>query len=122
MLIPYLIAKIHRATVTGADLHYEGSIAIDEEIMEKAGLRVFQKVDVYNVDNGARWSTYVLPWPRATRGIVVNGAAARLVHSGDVLIIAAYALLDEKELNSLSATIVAMGPNNEIEKITSTKL
>jgi len=66
MLIPFLIAKIHRATVTGADLHYEGSIAIDEEIMEKGGLRVFQKVDVYNVNNGARWSTYVLPWPRGT--------------------------------------------------------
>jgi len=122
MLIPYLIAKIHRATVTAADLHYEGSIAIDEEIMEKAGLRVFQKVDVYNVNNGARWSTYVLPWPRATRGIVVNGAAARLVHPGDILIIAAYALLDEKELNSLSATILTMGPGNEVEKITQTKL
>ncbi len=122
MLIPYLIAKIHRATVTGADLHYEGSIAIDEAIMEKAGLRVFQKVDVYNVSNGARWSTYVLPWPRASRGIVVNGAAARLVQAGDPIIIAAYALLDEKELNSLNATILSMGPENEIEKITQTKL
>jgi len=122
MLIPYLIAKIHRATVTGADLNYEGSIAIDEEIMEKAGLRVFQKVDVYNVANGARWSTYVLPWPRRSRGIVVNGAAARLVHPGDMIIIAAYALLDEKELNSLSAVILNMGPENEIEKITQTKL
>lgn len=122
MLIPYLIAKIHRATVTAADLHYEGSIAIDEEIMEKAGLRVFQKVDVYNVNNGARWSTYVLPWPRASRGIVVNGAAARLVHPGDMIIIAAYALLDEKELNSLSAVILNMSPENEIEKITHTKL
>lgn len=122
MLIPYLIAKIHRATVTGADLHYEGSIAIDEEIMEKAGLRVFQKVDVYNVSNGQRWSTYVLPWMRASRGIVVNGAAARLVHPGDLVIIAAYALLDEKELNSLSATILTMGPGNVVEKITQTKL
>jgi aspartate 1-decarboxylase len=122
MLIPYLIAKIHRATATGADLHYEGSIAIDEAIMEQAGLRVFQKVDVYNVDNGARWSTYVLPWLRASRGIVVNGAAARLVQPGDKLIIAAYALLDEKELNSLSAVILNMGPENEIEKITHTKL
>ena len=122
MLIPYLIAKIHRATATGADLHYEGSIAIDEAIMEQAGLRVFQQVDVYNVNNGARWSTYVLPWPRASRGIVVNGAAARLVQPGDKLIIAAYALLDEKELNSLSAVILNMGPENEIEKITHTKL
>ncbi|MDD8013517.1 MAG: aspartate 1-decarboxylase [Acidobacteriota bacterium] len=122
MLIPFLIAKIHRATVTSTDIHYEGSIAIDEEIMEKAGLRVFQKVDVYNVSNGARWSTYVLPWPRSSRGIVVNGAAARLVHQGDLVIIAAYALLDEKELNSLSATILTMGPGNEVEKITHTKL
>jgi aspartate 1-decarboxylase len=122
MLIPYLIAKIHRATVTAADLHYEGSIAIDEEIMEKAGLRVFQKVDVYNVANGARWSTYVLPWKRGSAGIVVNGAAARLVQPGDRIIVAAYALLDEKELNSLSATILAMGEGNAIEKITQTKL
>ncbi len=122
MLIPYLVAKIHRATITSTDINYEGSIAIDEEIMEKAGLRVFQKVDVYNVSNGARWSTYVLPWPRATRGIVVNGAAARLVHPGDLVIIAAYALLDEKELNSLSAVILTMAPGNEIEKITHTKL
>jgi aspartate 1-decarboxylase len=122
MLIPYLIAKIHRATVTAADLHYEGSIAIDEEIMDKAGLRVFQKVDVYNVANGARWSTYVLPWKRGSAGIVVNGAAARLVQPGDRIIVAAYALLDEKELNSLSATILAMGEGNAIEKITQTKL
>ncbi len=63
MLIPFLTAKIHRATVTGCDINYEGSISIDEEIMEKAGLRVFQKVDVYNINNGARFSTYVLPWP-----------------------------------------------------------
>jgi aspartate 1-decarboxylase len=122
MLIPFLIAKIHRATITGCDIHYEGSISIDEEIMEKAGLRVFQKVDVYNIHNGARFSTYVLPWPRASRGIVVNGAAARLVQPGDMVIIAAYALLDEKELNSLSAAIVTMGAGNEIEKITHTKL
>ena len=122
MLIPFLTAKIHRATVTGCDIDYEGSISIDEEIMEKAGLRVFQKVDVYNVNNGARFSTYVLPWPRASRGIVVNGAAARLVQPGDKIIIAAYALLDEKELNSLNATIVNMAAGNEIEKITSTKL
>jgi len=122
MMIPFLTAKIHRAMVTGADLHYEGSIAIDEEIMEKAGLRVFQQVDVYNVNNGERWSTYVLPWRRGSRGIVVNGAAARLVQPGDMIIIAAYALLDEKELNSLSATILTMSPGNAIEKTTHTKL
>ncbi len=122
MLIPFLTAKIHRATITGCDINYEGSISIDEEIMEKAGLRVFQKVDVYNINNGERFSTYVIPWPRASRGIVVNGAAARLVQPGDLVIIAAYALLDEKELNSLSAVIVNMASGNEIEKITQTKL
>ncbi|HUU05407.1 MAG TPA: aspartate 1-decarboxylase [Patescibacteria group bacterium] len=122
MLIPFLTAKIHRATVTGCDINYEGSISIDEEIMEKAGLRVFQKVDVYNINNGARFSTYVIPWLRASRGIVVNGAAARLVQPGDMVIIAAYALLDEKELNSLNAVIVDMTTGNEIEKITHTKL
>jgi aspartate 1-decarboxylase len=122
MLIPFLIAKIHRATVTGCDINYEGSISIDEEIMGKAGLRVFQKVDVYNINNGARFSTYVLPWVRFSREIVVNGAAARLVQPGDMIIIAAYAMLDEKELDSLNAVIVNMKSGNEIEKITHTKL
>jgi aspartate 1-decarboxylase len=122
MLIPFLISKIHRATVTGTDIHYEGSIAIDENIMEKAGLRVFQKVDIYNINNGARFSTYVLPWRRDSREIVVNGAAARLVQAGDMVIIAAFAMIAEKELDSLNAVIVNMKSGNEIEKITHTKL
>jgi aspartate 1-decarboxylase len=122
MLIPFLVSKIHRATVTSTDINYEGSIAIAEDIMEKAGLRVFQKVDVYNINNGARFSTYVLPWPRSSKEIVVNGAAARLVQPGDMIIIAAFALIAEKELESLNAVIVKMGAGNEIEKITNTKL
>jgi len=122
MLIPFLVSKIHRAIVTGCDINYEGSISIDEDIIEKAGLRIYQKVDVYNISNGARFSTYVIPWPRASRGIVVNGAAARMVQPGDRVIIAAYALIDEKELNSLNAVIINMAAGNEIEKITHTKL
>jgi aspartate 1-decarboxylase len=122
MMIPFLVAKIHRATVTGTDIEYEGSIAIDEEIIEKAGLRVFQQVEVYNINNGARFSTYVLPWPRASKGIVVNGAAARLVQPGDKIIIAAFALIAEKELDSLNAVIVSMGNGNDIDKITHTKI
>jgi len=122
MLIPFLVSKIHRATVTSTDINYEGSIAIAEDIMEKAGLRVFQKVDVYNINNGARFSTYVLPWPRSSKEIVVNGAAAHLVQPGDMIIIAAFALIAEKELESLNAVIVKMGAGNEIEKITNTKL
>jgi aspartate 1-decarboxylase len=122
MLIPFLISKIHRATITGTDINYEGSISIDEDIMEKANLRVFQKVDIYNINNGARFSTYVLPWRRASREIVVNGAAARLVQPGDMVIIAAFALIAEKELDSLNAVIVNMKDNNDIDKITQTKL
>ena len=122
MLIPFLVSKIHRATVTGTDINYEGSIAIDENIMEKANLRVFQKVEIYNINNGARFSTYVLPWARASKEIVVNGAAARLVQPGDMIIIAAFALIAEKELDSLNAVIVTMKSNNEIDKITQTKL
>jgi aspartate 1-decarboxylase len=122
MLIPFLVSKIHRATVTGTDIHYEGSIAIDEDIMEKANLRVFQQVEIYNINNGARFSTYVLPWLRASRQIVVNGAAARLVQPGDMVIIAAFALIAEKEFDSLSAVIVNMKDGNEIEKITNSKL
>ena len=122
MLIPFLVSKIHRATVTATDINYEGSIAIDENIMEKANLRVFQKVEIYNINNGARFSTYVLPWPRASKEIVVNGAAARLVQPGDMIIIAAFALIAEKELDSLNAVIVTMKSGNEIDKITNTKL
>jgi aspartate 1-decarboxylase len=122
MLIPFLVSKIHRATVTGTDIHYEGSIAIDEDIMEKANVRVFQQVEIYNINNGARFSTYVLPWLRASRQIVVNGAAARLVQPGDMVIIAAFALIAEKEFDSLSAVIVNMKDGNEIEKITNSKL
>jgi aspartate 1-decarboxylase len=83
---------------------------------------VFQKVEVYNINNGARFSTYVLPWPRASREIVVNGAAARLVQPGDMVIIAAFALVAEKELDSLNAVIVNMKSGNEIEKITHAKI
>ena len=122
MLIPFLVSKIHRATVTATDINYEGSIAIDENIIEKAGLRLFQKVDIYNINNGERFSTYVLPWARGSKEIVVNGAAARLVQPGDMVIIAAFALIAEKELDSLNAVIVTMKSNNEIDKITQTKL
>ena len=116
MLIPFLIAKIHQATVTGADLNYMGSIAIDAELMKKAGLREFQKVDIYNITNGQRFSTYVIPGTAGSREITLNGAAARLAAPGDKIIIAAYALLDERELNSLNSIILLMKDNNEIER------
>lgn len=117
MLIPFLISKIHQATVTGADLNYSGSIAVDPDLMKKARLREFQKVEIYNISNGHRLSTYVITGREGSREITLNGAAARLAHKGDKIIIAAYALLDERELNSLNSVILLMKDNNEIERI-----
>ena len=122
MLIPFLISKIHNATVTGTDLNYAGSIGIDEEIMAKANLREFQKVEVYNITNGNRLSTYVIQEKAGSKNIVLNVAAAHLVSRGDAVIIAAYALIDERELNSLNSVILIMDGNNQIEKIVQGKL
>ncbi len=117
MLVPFLISKIHQATVTGADLTYTGSIAIYPELLKEARLREFRKVEIYNISNGHRLSTYCIAGEKGAREITLNGAAARLAHKGDKIIIAAYALLDERELNSLNSVILLMKDNNEIDKI-----
>jgi len=117
MLIPFLISKIHRARVTQVDLHYQGSVSIDEDIMEKANLMMYQKVEVYNITNGNRFETYVIPAERGSRRIVVNGAAAHLTSPSDIVIIAAYALIDEKDLNSLHSVVLIMNEANEVERI-----
>lgn len=117
MLIPVLISKIHNATVTSRDLNYSGSISIDTDIIKSAKLREFQKVEIYNITNGNRFATYVIPAQKGSGDIIINGAAAHLVNKGDRIIIAAYGLADEKEFNSLSTTIVIMGEMNETEKI-----
>jgi aspartate 1-decarboxylase len=122
MLIPFLIAKIHEARVTGANPDYTGSIGIDADLMREAGLREYQKVEVYNIANGKRFSTYTIAAKGGSRDIVLNGAAARLVAVGDKIIIAAYALLDERELNSLSATILLLDETNAVNKVLSGKL
>jgi aspartate 1-decarboxylase len=117
MLIPFLISKIHNATVTRTELSYSGSIGIDPDLMKQAGLREFQKVEIYNINNGQRFSTYVITGRKGSKEITLKGAAARLAAVGDKIIIAAYALLDERELNSLNSVILLMKDNNEIEKI-----
>jgi aspartate 1-decarboxylase len=122
MFIPFLVAKIHNATVTGANLKYSGSISIDPDIIEKAGLRQFQKVEIYNTSTGGRFSTYIINGESGKKQIELNGAAARMVSVGDKIIIAAYALLDERELNSLSAVILIMNDDNDVEKVISGKL
>lgn len=117
MLIPFLISKIHNATVTEVNLSYSGSVGIDPGLIKEAGLREFQKVEIYNINNGQRFSTYIIAGQKGSKEITLNGAAARLAAVGDKIIIAAYALLDERELNSLNSVILLMKDNNEIEKI-----
>jgi aspartate 1-decarboxylase len=122
MLLPFLVSKIHNARVTGTDLNYSGSIGIDEDILKQAGLREFQKVEIYNMTNGNRLSTYIILEKPGSRKITLNGAAAHLVSTGDIIIIAAYALLDERELNSLNSLIMILDENNNVEKIIQGKL
>jgi len=122
MLIPFLISKIHNARVTGANPDYSGSIAIDIDIMKQAGLREFQKVEIYNITNGNRFATYVIAAGSGSGDIELNGAAAHKVSLGDRIIIAAYGLLDERELNSLNSTILLMNESNRVERVISGKL
>ncbi len=116
MQFEMMYAKIHRATVTDANLNYKGSITIDEELMEKAGLTEFQKVDVVDIDNGERLSTYVIVGKRGNRDICLNGAAARKVQIGDKVIIIAYALMNEEEKKSWKPIIVQVDENNNPEE------
>jgi aspartate 1-decarboxylase len=112
--IPMLYSKLHRATVTGADLHYEGSIAIDQELIAAAKLCPLQLVEIYNINNGERFSTYIIAG--APGEISLNGAAARRVQKGDLLIICAYAQIDLSEADAHTARIVLLGEANVIEK------
>lgn len=117
MLIEMLYSKIHRATVTDANLNYVGSITIDEELMQAAKMRVGQKVEILNINNGERFSTYVILGNRGERDICLNGAAARKVHKGDKIIIVAYATYDEKELSDYKPKVVLLDDENNIDHI-----
>jgi len=114
--IEMLYSKIHRATVTDANLNYVGSITIDEELMEEANLLVGQKVDIVNINNGERFSTYVIKGERGKRDICLNGAAARKVHPGDKIIIIAYASMDLEEAKSFKPKILIVDDDNNIIK------
>jgi len=118
MTFEMLYSKIHRATVTDANLNYVGSITIDEELLHASKLRVGQKVEIVNINNGERFSTYIIKGARGKRDICLNGAAARKAQPGDKIIIIAYATYSEKELKNYKPTVVLIGENNEIEKIT----
>lgn len=110
MRIEMLKGKIHRATVTGADLNYEGSISICPDLLAAAKFKVWERVDIYNVTNGARLSTYIIEGKRGE--VCLNGAAARLVHAGDLVIIASYCSVDESEADAHQPTIVLVDEHN----------
>ncbi|GAA0347846.1 aspartate 1-decarboxylase [Bacillus carboniphilus] len=109
--------KIHRARVTEADLNYVGSITIDEDILDAVGMLQNEKVQVVNNNNGARFETYIIPGERGSGVICVNGAAARLVQRGDVVIIISYGLVPEDKLKEHSPKIAIMNEQNEIKEL-----
>jgi len=110
-------SKIHRATVTEANLNYMGSITIDEALMEAADILLNEKVQVVNNNNGARFETYVIKGARGSGTICLNGAAARLVQPGDTVIIISYAMLDRAEAQVFKPTIVMVDEKNRIVEI-----
>lgn len=110
-----LKSKLHRATVTDADLHYEGSISIDEGLMEAANIFPYEKVAIYDVSNGERFTTYAIKGERGSGVICLNGAAARKVSRGDLIIIATYVLVDDQEARAWSPTCVLLDENNRIK-------
>jgi aspartate 1-decarboxylase len=112
-----LKSKIHRATVTDCDLHYVGSITIDPDLLEAADIIEFEQVAVVDVDNGARFETYTIAGERGSREIKVNGAAARLAHQGDTIIVISYAAYDAGELESYEPRVVHVSADNEIRAI-----
>lgn len=116
MLVEMLKAKIHRATVTDADLNYHGSLTVPRRLLEAAGMLDGEKVQVVNINNGARLETYIQVGDDPHR-ICLNGAAARLGQAGDRVILITYALLSIEEARSHRPTIVLMGENNEIESV-----
>src|SRR3954468_892114 len=105
-------SKIHRATVTDADLNYEGSITIDPDLLDAADIREYEHVHVANVNNGARFETYAIAGTRGSGQVVVNGAAARLVQKGDLVIIMAYAAFSEEELAGFKPKMVFVDDRN----------
>jgi len=112
-----LRAKLHRATVTEADLNYEGSCGIDEDLLDAADMKEFEYIELYNINNGERFSTYVIKAPRGSGVISLNGAAARKAHVGDLLIICTYAPMTEGEVAGYKPKVVLLDERNAIKQI-----
>jgi len=112
MMVTLLKSKIHRAKVTQKEINYEGSIGIDKKLIDAAKLNLFERVEIYNITNGERFSTYVIEGKDGE--ISLNGAAARLVEVGDLIIIASYCIVDENEVKNYKPIIVLLDKDNEI--------
>lgn len=112
-----LKSKIHRATVTEANLNYVGSITIDQDLLDEANIWPNEKVHVVNNNNGARLETYVIPGERGTKMICLNGAAARLVQPGDLIIIISYAMMDEQAARTYEPKLIFVDQDNNIAEI-----
>lgn len=111
-----LLAKLHRVTVTEADLHYEGSCGIDEDLLDAADMREFEKIELYNINNGERFSTYIIKTPRGSGVISLNGAAARRAHVGDHLIICTYGQIEESRISEHRPKIILVGEGNRLTR------
>ncbi len=114
MLRSMLKSKIHRVTATHSELHYEGSCAIDEDLLDAANIREYEEVHIWNVNNGERFSTYAIKGERGSGVISLNGSAARRAQVGDILIIATFVMLDEAEVDSLKPSLVYVDSNNKM--------
>ncbi|UTF61786.1 aspartate 1-decarboxylase [Gilvimarinus sp. DA14] len=120
MLSTMLKGKLHMAAVTQAELWYDGSCAIDADLVELAGLREFEQIDIYNVNNGERFTTYVILAERGSGTISMNGAAARKVQVGDRVIIGAYGQYTEEQLENYKPRLVYLDDKNKVERTTNT--
>jgi aspartate 1-decarboxylase len=109
-----LQAKLHRVRVTQSELHYEGSCAIDDDLLDASGIQEYQQIDIYNVTNGERFTTYAIRAERGSRTISVNGAAAHKANPGDILIIASYSIYSEEELKDFHPNLVYVNSDNVI--------
>jgi len=116
VLLTMMKAKLHRATVTQADLDYEGSISIDSDLLDASGILPHEQVDVLNITTGSRFTTYAIPAPRGSKVIGVNGAAARLVQRGDKVIVVTYCQLDAAEARNYAPTVVLLDEGNEVKR------
>jgi aspartate 1-decarboxylase len=110
-------SKIHRATVTGADVDYEGSVTIDADLLDAAGILEWEEVHVWDVTNGARLATYAIAGPRGSGAVCINGAAAHLVHPGDVVILATFVDLDDAAAREHDPTVVFVDDHNRIREL-----